>query len=212
MKKGKFIVLEGIDGAGTTSQVMRLANYLFDKDKANVPILTREPTLLTEHGKEIRRRLKGNLLPGEEVIHDGDYWANLYVTDRQWHSENVIVPNVNQGLIVISDRHKLSTLAYQSAQGADMEKLIEMHKGLYKPDLTLFLDVSIDQAFNRMGNRNDEIEYFEKKDFLTKVVEQYHHAISLVGKEQNTVIIDGNLGIDDVQEKIKEIVYKKLSL
>jgi len=212
MKEGKFIVVEGIDGARTTSQVMRLANYLFDKDKANVPILTREPTLLTDHGKEIRRRLKNELLPEEEVIHDGDYWANLYITDRKWHSENIIVPNVNQGLIVISDRHKFSTLAYQSAQGSDMEKLIEMHQGLYKPDLTLFLDVSIDEAFNRMGDRDENSEYFEKKDFLTKVVEQYHHAISLVGQEQNTIIIDGNLGIDEVQEKIKETVYEQLNL
>ena len=212
MNKGKFIVIEGIDGAGTTSQVMMLADYLFDKDKANVPVLTREPTLLTESGKEIRRRLKGNLLSEEEVIDDGDYWANLYVTDRKWHAKNVIVPNVNQGLIVISDRHKFSTLAYQSAQGSDMEKLIEMHQGLYKPDLTLFLDVKIDEAFSRMGNRDDDKEYFEKKDLLTKVIEQYHQAISLVGKEQNTVIIDGNLGIDEVHEKIKEVVYERLKL
>jgi dTMP kinase len=212
MKKGKFIVLEGIDGAGTTTQVMRLANYLFDKNKINVPILTREPTLLTEYGKEIRRRLKGDLLPEEKVIDDGDYWANLYVTDRKWHSENVIVPNINNGLIVISDRHKFSTLAYQSAQGADMEKLIEMHQGLYKPDLTLFLDVSIDQAFSRMGNRDEGIEYFEKKDFLTKVITQYHHAISLVGEEQNTVIVDGNKGINEVYQEIITVVNDKLNL
>ncbi len=70
MPYGKFIVLEGIDGSGTTTQAQRLANYLFEKDKRNAVLLTREPTKLSPYGIELRRRLAGTLLPGEEKIDD----------------------------------------------------------------------------------------------------------------------------------------------
>src|SRR3989338_8675398 len=118
---GKFIVLEGIDGSGTTTQVQKLANYLFEKDKRNVVLLTREPTKLSPSGMGLRRRVAGALFPGETRTDDSWYWASLFINDRRWHLDHLVVPNLRAGVQVISDRHKLSTIAYQSAQGADME-------------------------------------------------------------------------------------------
>ena len=205
-KKGKFIVIEGLDGSGSTTQTIMLGRYLFEKDKSNVPVLTREPTALTSHGREIRRRLKGELLPGEEVIDDFSYWADLFLNDRKWHLSNVVAGNIQNGLIVISDRHMLSTLAYQSSQGGEMETLLKMHRGLLKPDLTILLRLPVEIALQRQGKRGDDTEYFEKENFLRKVAENYEKAVNLAGREQNVVVIDGSLPVQDVHEQvIKEV-------
>lgn len=208
-KRGKFIVLEGLDGSGTTTQAIMLCKCLFEKDKANVPVLTREPTFLTPYGQEIRRRLKHELLPTETVIDDFNYWADLFVNDRKWHLANVVEYNRQKGLIVISDRHRLSTLAYQSAQGGQMEYLISLHDGLPVPDLTLFLRVPVEVALQRiMVNRSGTAEFFEKKDVLERTAQNYETAIQLVGQEQKVVIIDGTLPIGEVHQQIQIEVDK----
>lgn len=208
VRKGKFVVIEGLDGSGSTTQAVLLGRYLFEKDKCHVPVLTREPTSLTSYGKEIRRRLKGNLLPGEEVISDFSYWANLFLNDRRWHLTNIVDRNNQTGLTVVSDRHMLSTLAYQSSQGGEMEKLVEMHKGLRKPDLTIFLRIPVSAALERQGKRGDSAEYFEREDFLRKVAENYEKAISLVGGEQNVVVVDGSLSVEEVHYRVRKEVDK----
>lgn len=208
-KRGKFIVLEGLDGSGTTTQAIMLCKYLFEKDKANVPVLTREPTSLTPYGQEIRRRLKNKLLPHEIAIDDFSYWADLFVNDRKWHLKNIVESNVQNGLTVISDRHMLSTLAYQSAQGGQMEYLISLHAGLTAPDLTLFLRVPVEITIQRMKTtRGETPEFFEKKDVLEKTADNYEKAIQLVGKEQNVTIIDGTFLIEEVHQQIKNEVDK----
>jgi len=207
-KKGKFIVIEGLDGSGSTTQAVLLAKYLFEKDKCHVPVLTREPTSLTSYGKEIRRRLKNELLPNEEVIDDFGYWADLFVKDREWHLKNIVEHNTKMSLSVISDRHMLSTLAYQSSQGGDIKKLVEMHNGFVRPDMTIFLRISVETALQRQGKRGDSTEYFEKEHVLKKVAENYEKAISLIGEEQNVVIVDGSLTVEEVFNLIRNEVDK----
>ncbi len=207
---GKFIVFEGIDGSGTTTQAADLSSYLFQKDKVNAPLLTREPTSLNDSGKEIRRRLEGRLLPNEKEIHDFIYWANLFVNDRKWHLHYIVNYATQLGLPVISDRHMLSTLAYQSTQGGQMEQLLEMHKGMRTPDLTLYLHVPAGIALQRIKqNRAGTPEYFEKKEgFLSRTAENYNTAITLVGKQQNVVMIDGSQSIEQVTKEIRWEVDK----
>jgi len=209
--RGKFIVLEGLDGAGTTTQSSRLAKYLFEKEKRNTVLVTREPTDLSPNGKELRRRLRGELLSGEEVIHDAQYWADLFVNDRKWHLNEFVVPAVNRGQHVISDRHKLSTLAYQTTQGHDMDHLINMHNGLYLPDLTLFLDVSSKIALDRINIRGTgtvNAEYFERTDFLARVCDNYQVAIDKLKATENIAVIDGTKPIDDVEKLIQAEIDK----
>lgn len=208
-KRGKFIVLEGLDGSGTTTQAIMLCKYLFEKDKANVLVLTREPTSLTPFGQEIRRRLKHELLPNETVIDDFKYWADLFVNDRKWHLENIVGSNVQKSLTVISDRHMLSTLAYQSAQGGQMEYLVSLHEGLPVPDLTLFLRVPVEITIQRMKTtRGETPEYFEMKESLERTAQNYETAIQLVGQEQKVVVIDGTLPIEEVHQQIRIEVDK----
>lgn len=201
---GKFIVLEGIDGAGTTTQSIRLAQYLFLRDKKNAIVLTREPTTLSEHGIELRRRLKGNLLPGETVIDDPAYWAELFIKDRRWHLEHIVVPAVQSGLQVVSDRHKLSTIAYQSAQGSTMDELIRKHEGLYSPDLTLLLDLPAETALSRVQQSREGTEYFERLDLQKTIQQNYLLAAERLSQYENIMVLNGAQNIDEVTRMIQQ--------
>lgn len=201
--KGKLTVLEGMDGSGTTTQASLLVKYLFEKDKANNILLTREPTKHSPYGKELRRRLAGELLEGEEVIDDADYWADLFINDRKWHLDNFVLPALDKGQQVISDRHKLSTIAYQSAQGGDIDELIRKHEGLYVPDLTLLLDLSAEMCINRMAAMRGKQEYFEHLNLQERIREQYLEAVEKLSKAENIAVLDGSKPIGEVAEEIR---------
>lgn len=210
MTLGKFIVLEGIDGSGTTTQAQRLANYLFEKDKQNVVVLTREPTKISPSGIELRRRLEHKLLPDETEINDPLYWAGLFINDRQWHLDFVVFPAVQVGLQVVSDRHKLSTISYQSAQGGDMDELIRRHEGMYCSDLTLLLDCPAEVAAHRLQKDRGAPEYFEKLEFQKKVQNNYLLAVDILKDTEKIIVLNGTLPLDVVARKIQrevEVLY-----
>ena len=199
VETGKFIVLEGIDGSGTTTQSQKLANYLFEKDKKNIVLLTREPTKLSPEGKQLRRRLSGQLLEGEVPQHDPDFWADLFINDRKWHVDTIVSPALDRGQIVISDRHKLSTIAYQSTQGADMDNLIQRHASLRKPDLTILVDVPAEIAMERMSAAADRTsEYFDKVELQKRIRDNYLAAVEKLEKSENIVIVDGTPAREEV--------------
>lgn len=202
MAKGKFIVLEGLDGSGTTTQSGLLAGYLFNKDKLNRVLLTREPTRDSPFGIELERRLKGKLLPGEEVIDDAEYWANLFISDRRWHLDNVVIPALQSGQQVVCDRYKMSTLAYQSAQGGDMDGLLHRHAGFESPDLTLLLEVSAKTAMRRRGANSGKAEYFENLGFQKEIERQYLLAAEKLSSFEKIVSINGHPCIEKVAQKI----------
>ncbi len=209
MTTGKFIVLEGIDGSGTTTQTQLLANYLYERDKRNIILLTREPTELSREGQEVRRRLSGRLAPGEEVNHDPEYWTQLFIADRRWHLDQFVVPTVMRGGQVISDRHKLSTLAYQSAQGMNMDDLIRRHERFYQPQLTLVIDVPVAIALERIGKvRQGSPDYFERKDFQEKVRANYLLAVEKLPGTEPIVVLDGTKSIAEVAKAIQAEVNK----
>lgn len=208
MSRGKLIVFEGLDGSGTTTQAGLLATYLFNKDKRNRVLITREPTKDSIFGQELDRRLKGNLLPDEEVIDDGGYWASLFYNDRDWHNETIIKPNLALGNKVIIDRYRMSTDAYQSAQGADIDELIERQKHFVDPDLTLLLDVSAKTAMQRRGAESSKPEYFESLDFQKEIKRQYQIAAEKLTKTDNVVIINGHPSIEKVSESIRKKIDK----
>ena len=171
--------------------------------------MSREPTELSSYGRELRRRLEGRLLPGEEVIHDPVYWVSLFFNDRKWHVDNVITPSLKIGLQVISDRYKLSTIAYQSAQGASMDDLIKIHDRLPVPDLTLLLDVSAEIALTRRGrDQHRTQEYFESLETQRKVRNQYLLAAQQLSSSEKIVIIDASKSIEDIAKAIQQEVNK----
>lgn len=202
-------MLEGLDGSGTTTQAKLLSNYLFEKDKGNVITLTREPTMLTKFGREIRRRLKGELLPDEKVVHDFKYWVDLYYKDRKWHINKIVKPAIKRNQIVISDRYWLSSAAYQSTQeGGESKYIFDKHKGMLNPDLTIFLKVTPNQISKRFEDRKRE--YFEVESTLIKVAKNYEYITSQMARQHNIVIIDGSKSIEEVAKMIQNEIDKIL--
>lgn len=209
MDEGKFIVLEGIDGSGTSTQASLLVKYLFEKDKKNVVLLTREPTKLSPYGLELRRRLTGDLLPEEKIIDDPEYWADLFINDRKSHIHNIVLPALRLGAQVVDDRYDLSTISYQSAQGRNMDELIQKHEGLPVPDVTLFLDLPVEIAMQRAGKDSQRTkEYFDDYAFQEKVRANYLVAVQKLNKSRNIVVIDSSRSIGEIAAQIQQEVNK----
>lgn len=204
MERGKFIVLEGIDGSGTTTQAALLVNYLFKKEGKHV-FLTREPTGFAV-GKKIKESLKDDKAAGIDPLKEkGEEYARRYIEDRKWHLSEAVMPNLEKGVDVISDRHKYSTLAYQKAQGMNFEELARRHEGLLLPDLVIIIDLPVEEAMSRRLGDESVPEFFEKVEFQKKARENY---LSLKEKleGEKIVIVDGSGSIEEVhQEIVKEV-------
>ncbi len=197
--RGKFIVLDGLDGSGKGTQAKLVANYLFDKDKANHIFLTREP-YRSRHYQEIRRILKHAKNPKENA----QLLAKLFVQDRRAHGR-LIRRYLAAGHHVISDRYKYSTLAYQQTQGISLQKLIAMHRGILTPDLILIIDVPADIALRRIAKDagRSHREVFEQLEFQKQLRKNFLALPKNLPREK-IIIIDGNQLPDKVFKDIKK--------
>lgn len=158
-----LIVFEGIDGAGKSTQASLLADKL--KKNGFSVILTSEPTD-GPLGQKIRQ-LKTRLTPLEEM--------KLFTEDRKGHVRDVILPALKEGKIVVCDRYLYSSAAYQGALGIDPFAIMETNLEFApRPDITFFLDLSIENAFNRIiQNRGAPLSPYETRGNLKKVREIY---------------------------------------
>lgn len=162
MKIGRFVVLEGPDGSGTTTHAQALFERL-KTDGHNV-ILTSEPSA-GPIGTMIRRELStGDLSPYALQL--------LFTADRAWHTERVIEPALRDGTTVICDRFALSTLVYGVASGLDPNLLESMNKNFIQPDLQIILLPPLSIALQRVRKRK-ELELFEEDSFQKKVHDLY---------------------------------------
>jgi len=195
---GKFIVFEGLDGSGQSTESELLRDFL---TKGNYKVLmTKEPTVVSKAGKEIKK-----VLEGEKKISPSEL-QKLFVEDRRLHLNNLIIPNLKERSIVISDRYFFSTFAYGVSDGLDLNWLIEMNNDFLIPDLTFFLDVNQDICIKRIENRGIGKTLFEKREKLKKVYENYK---KIIKKFKNTYFINGELTPDKVFEQIKKYVKKE---
>lgn len=197
MKRGKFIVFEGIDGSGKSTQVWMLARYLSDLNKYNHVLLTREPWKNTD----IRKILQED----EDPYSRAKKLAELFTDDRREHCKKVILPQIREGVHVISDRYSFSTLVYQKTQGVPLSELLKMHKGLLIPDLIFIIDVPVETAFKRMkkdSKRELEQKFEKNKTFVEKLRKNYISLKDL--KNHRVVVIDGRKKPDEIFEEIKK--------
>lgn len=198
-KKGLFITFEGADGCGKTTQIELLNNYL--NEKKYQTIVTLEPG-----GSDIGKNLRQILLH-----HDGFVSKRaelfMYLADRAQHVDAVIKKNVEEGKIVLCDRHTDSTLAYQGyARGGDIERITllnEIATNNYKPDLTFVFDVDSEIAQTRVGKVKDRLES-EGLEFHKKVRFGY---LELAKKYPERIkIINSNKTIEEVFAQVKNII------
>jgi dTMP kinase len=202
--KGSFIVFEGIDGSGKSTQIKRLADKLNIKNKDVYQ--TFEPSDGSV-GSMVRQMLKGQLDVDQRTI------ALLFAADRTDHlvnKKNGILNKVQNGQTVLCDRYYFSSYAYHS-QYVDMDWVIEINSinaDILKPDFHIFIDVDPEHCFKRLESRQDDFELYEKIDVLKKVRELYFKIFDKLAESEHVVIINGN-GDEDIVEKR---IFKQVSL
>lgn len=188
-----FIVLEGIDGSGKTTQAKLLADE-FRRNGKEV-ILTLEPTK-TVVGAWIDAVLRG------DVKLDMFALQYLFMADRLQHVAEVIRPALQRDAIVVCDRFHFSTIAYGRAFGMADELLMGIFAALPAIDHAILVDVSVDDALARVRSRGDVQHIFDKRDRLEKIRQQYLRLVD----EGKLAAVDGRGSVEEVAERIRKIV------
>ena len=210
--KGKFIVFEGIDGSGKTTQINKLSKWLLDTDiipNNNQLVITREPGG-TQLGKSIRSLL---LDSSREKSPDFITELLLYAADRAQHVNEIIRPTLNQGDWVISDRFCGSTLAYQGyGRKLDIKLIKDLEiiatQGI-SPDITFLLDIPIEESIKRRRNRKDDRIEKEGKEFLSNVSLGFQ-ALSKDNKWKKISAINSKeIILSEIQSEIKKLIKNK---
>ena len=199
---GKFIVFEGIDGAGKTTQVELLAKRLEAAGKK--AHLTAEPTALPS-GKELRRVLGG------EIKKSACETAVLFALDRIAHNideKEGIGALLDAGYDVICDRYYYSSLAYQgTVLGFDTVAALNLdNPNIRKPDICIFLDLTPEKSLRRIGDRGGKVEIYENLQTLSRVRQQFLSVIDDLEGNDNIRIIDGYRTPEEIFADIRKIV------
>lgn len=201
--KGLFIALEGIDGCGKSTQASKLVEWIFSNYKqVDSIVLTREPSQ-SKFTREIYERLSAKNV--DEGSNTKERMLELFVLDREEHVNRIIAPNLNQKAVVICDRYKYSTIAYQSAQGIPLAHAIDENDSFPIPDITLIFNVNVETCIARMQQSGKEMDKFEKTSFLEKVREQYIKLPSLLTRE-NFHVINANQSIEQIYTDVVKAV------
>ena len=201
---GLFVVLEGIDGAGTTTQVARLVDRL--RREGVSARATREPSD-GPVGTQIRQVLAGRIVvPGGRA----PGWATmalLFAADRLDHVESEIEPMLAAGGVIVSDRYDASSLAYQSvtsglegAAGAlDWIRTINRHAR--RPDLTIVLDVSPGLGAARRESRGEAAQLYEQNE-VQRALASFYRDLQKHQPNDRVIVVDGSRSIDEVHELV----------
>ena len=201
--RGKFITFEGIDGCGKTTQAEMLLELL-EKQELSISFV-REPG-----GDPISESIRKLLLHSEEIMSDRAE-ALLMIASRAQLTDKVILPHLLNGRWMIADRYADSTLAYQGGcRGLNSTALEEINYfGTYtlKPDLTFFIDISVEEANKRMSVSRDRIEK-EGQEFQQRVRDFYTNLHT--NEPERVMLINGENSIDAIHNEISSIVSEKL--
>jgi dTMP kinase len=194
---GLFIVFEGIDGTGKSTQLHLLAEKL--RGLGYAVVATREPTD-GPYGQKIRELFvdRGAVSREEEL--------ELFIADREQHVKEVITPALADGCVVICDRYYLSTVAYQGANGMDPEQILKKNENFPVPDLAIILEIEPAQGIHRIQKqRNEHPNTFEGEANLQNVAK-------IFGTMQQDYIvrINGSGSIENVHLQVFEAVAKEL--
>ena len=192
---GLFITFEGGDGCGKTTQIKLLDEYL--RDKGYKTLLTREPG-----SKGLGVKLREILLNYDGEVSDRCE-SFLFLADRAQNVDVIVKPAIQQGKIVLCDRHTDSSVAYQGyGRGLDIAQinmLNDLATGNKKPDLTLVFDVDIETSMARVGSEKDRMES-AGNEFFNKVRNGYLELAKLEPKRIK--VIDSTKSIEEVQKDV----------
>lgn len=191
--RGRFIVLEGPDGSGTTTHAKLLAETL--KARGEDVVLTAEPTD-SPIGTFIREQLQAKTVECPSAL------QLLFCADRAWHIEKVIKPALAAGKTVISDRYVISTLIYGEALGLDPDWLVRVNTPFLEPDLMIIALPPLHVCLERIMKRK-QLDVFENTRFQKKVYDLYEKAGA---EDGSAVVIDTSGERADVAKVILKAV------
>ena len=196
-----FIVFEGIDGAGTSTQIKKIC----EKNPQKF-FQTAEPTSL-ETGKFLRKMLGGEFSVDEKTN------SFLFAADRAEHlyGKNGIIEQINNGKTVISDRYLFSSLAYQSIScGEELPKLLNSTFPL--PEILFFFEIDPEISLKRVDSRNEKKEIYEKIETQKKIALEYEKIISEYENNKSCTMkiirIDATKSIEEISETISKIILQ----
>ncbi len=196
-EKGKFIVFEGLDGSGQSTQAERLVKYL--KNKKIKVHLTKEPTNNLVGGL-IRGQLQGDWKSTPECL------QLLFAADRAHHLEREVASLLERGINVVCDRYFFSSIAFGSLEIDDWDWLKNINKRFPVPDMVLYLKVSPKICIKRISENRFSFELFEKEKKLEMIEKSYKRLSQEYGFFQ---IINGEKGIEEISDEINSKIINK---
>lgn len=201
VQRGKFIVFEGTDGCGKSTQMSMLAKYLAGKGVECH--MTHEPTD-SPFGAQLRACMSGRLDADERAI------AALFAADRLDHITNAvngIAGKLDAGVTVLCDRYYLSSFAYNSGV-APLEWVIGLNRlamEMLPPDLTLYIDVPVEVSMQRLGRRSER-ERYETQEKQLAIRKRYMELFERFRETEHIEIVKSEAKKEDTQKRIREIV------
>ncbi len=194
---GFFVVIEGVDGTGKSTQLHLLSDKL--RQLGYAVVSTREPT-----GGYFGKKIRELFVDRQTVSHEEE--LELFIADRKEHVQEVIAPSLHDGCVVVCDRYYLSTVAYQGANGLDPETIMEKNRDFPEPDLAVILEIDPAQGILRIQNQRNEIpNSFEKESYLRKVA-----AIFSSMQHPYIIRISASGSIENIHQQVMDAVLEKL--
>lgn len=190
-KKAFFICIEGLDASGKTTQAHRLVRNLRQRDFEAV--YTTEPSS-GEIGRFIRTRILQRKKRAPSVVE-----ALLFAVDRIDHVERKIKPALQKGKIVVCDRYMFSSIAYQGAEGLNIEWIEEINGSALPPDIAIYLDVPLEVVVKRMKRKRSVMERL-------KVQRRVREVYMKLVESGRLTLIDGNRTVDEVSKDTLKVV------
>ena len=206
MIKGIFITFEGIEGSGKSTQLSMLNKWLTNHDYDVVA--TREPGG-TRIGEKIRELLRSG---SKDDVFSPRTELMLFEASRAQHMEEIILPALNNGKIVLCDRFFDSTTVYQGVARAIDTDIVHILNDFSsfekKPDLTIILDIDVDESMNRLIKRETSKDRIEQEDrkFFENVRNGY---LSLAQNNERFFVVDGTSDANSIQQKIRDELSKR---
>jgi dTMP kinase len=207
--KGLFITFEGCDGCGKTTAIKAVVSKL--NEMGINPLVTREPG-----GSKIAEQIRKIILDKQNTEEDCRTEALLYAAGRRQHLVEIVIPALNEGKIVISDRYLDSSLAYQGhARGIGIDEVMSINAFAIDktmPDLTFFLDLTPEEGLARIAaNKNRKVDRLdsEKLSFHKKVYEGYK-----IVKEkfpERIVSIDARNSVEEIASQIVKVILDRIN-
>ena len=202
MNKGKFITIDGVEGAGKSTQIELICSYLHRKDIEVVR--TREPG-----GTDIGEKIRSVLLDVDNKEMHSDTELLLMFSSRNELIQNKIIPALNDGKWVVSDRFTDASFAYQGGgRMLSLDRIAKLENwvlGSFKPDLTFLLDISVEIGMTRVEARNakDRIEQ-EERAFFERVRSVFIERSKIY--PDRIKLINAERSVDEIQTQIQSII------